>query len=321
MSTKIVPDSDPNTLAMAIEYLSRDELVALPTETVYGLAGRSVSETAIARIYAAKNRPASNPLISHVSGVEMAERYVRFDSLSRYLAETFWPGPMTLVLPLREGGIHRSSTAGGQLAAIRTPEGFARQVIAGLDQPLAAPSANIAGRISPTSATHVAAGLGNRISLIIDGGATRLGVESTVLRASQSGIVLLRPGALTAEDIAKATGILPRSGAGKDDARHSPGTMSSHYAPSAAVRLNATHISPGEAVLRFGTASPPGIDSAAAVFDLSRSGDLAEAAQRLFDLLHKADTSGAKSIAITPIPREGIGEAINDRLTRAAVRH
>lgn len=316
--TKIIPAADPAALSMAVDLLLQDELVALPTETVYGLAGRSVSETAIARIYSAKNRPATNPLISHIADMEMAMRYVRFDPLSRQLAEAFWPGPMTLILPLREGGIHRSSTAGGNLAAIRMPEGFARQIIAKLDQPLAAPSANSSGRISPTSAAHVAVDMGGRIALIIDGGTTRLGLESTVLRADHSGITLLRPGALTAETIAEATGIFPVSGAGGDSARHSPGTMSSHYAPRAAVRLDATHVDPGEAVLRFGTTSPAGIEFAAAVFDLSPDGDLAQAARRLFDLLHKADNSGAKSIAVTPIPREGIGQAINDRLERAA---
>lgn len=313
----IIPGSDSKAIALAVDTLLRHELVAIPTETVYGLAGLSTSAQAIARIYAAKKRPAHNPLISHVSGIAMAERYVRFDPLSLRLAEAFWPGPLTLILPLREGGIHRDSTAGQDLVAIRAPEGFGRRLVEELEQPVAAPSANSSGRISPTQAAHVVADLGPRVPLIIDGGKTRLGMESTVLRVGPSGVTILRPGALTAEDIAQIAGVEVRK-AEEQDAGLSPGTMASHYAPRAAVRLDAQQVRQGEAVLDFAGSNPEGIEGAAVVHDLSPSGDLAEAAQRLFDLLHQADASGADSIAVVPIPRSGLGIAINDRLERAA---
>lgn len=313
----IVSSSAPNALSLAIETLKRDELVAIPTETVYGLAGISTSAAAISRIYATKNRPGSNPLISHVSGIEMAERYAIIDPVSERLADAFWPGPLTLILPLREGGIDRSSTNSKELVAIRAPKGFAHDLIAELDQPLAAPSANSSGRISPTTARHVADDLGERVPLIIDGGPTQFGVESTVVRANSTGIAILRPGSLTGEEIAKIA-MLPLMAATKNEGALSPGNLLSHYAPRAKMRLNATHIEPGESVITFGDARPSGIHDALAVFNLSKSGDLIEAAHRLFDLMHQADETGAKSIAVTPIPTHGVGLAINDRLNRAA---
>lgn len=313
----IVHASDPNSLPLAIEYLKRDELVAIPTETVYGLAGVSTSPASIARIYATKNRPQSNPLISHVSGIEMAARYAVFDPVSEQLANAFWPGPLTLILPLRDGGIHRSSTNGKEWVAIRAPMGFAHDLISELGLPLAAPSANSSGKISPTTAQHVADDLGERVPLIIDGGQTRVGVESTVIRVGPAGIAILRPGSLTAEEIAKCTDV-PLTTALASEAALSPGNLLSHYAPRAKMRLNAGHIAPGEAVITFGNARPNGIDQAFAVFNLSVNGDLTEAAHQLFDLMHKADATGAPRIAVTPIPAHGIGLAINDRLNRAA---
>lgn len=313
----IISSTSADAVPLAVRMLKRNELVALPTETVYGLAGLSTSPEAIARIYAAKNRPSSNPLISHVSDIAMAEEYALFDPVSRKLAEIFWPGPLTLILPLRQGGIDRSSTAGGELAALRSPAGFAHEVIAELGLPVAAPSANTSGRISPTTAHHVADDLGERVSLIVDGGPTRLGVESTVIRVSDAGLALLRQGALTAEKIAAATDI-PLIEAGSGEARLSPGTLSSHYAPKSALRLNADRVAPDETLLAFGPDAIAGQERAAAVFNLSPDGDLTEAARNLFDLMHKADATGTHGIAVAPIPRHGLGIAINDRLTRAA---
>ncbi|RNF35122.1 L-threonylcarbamoyladenylate synthase [Paracoccus methylarcula] len=314
----IIQSSDPNALPLAVDILSRYELVALPTETVYGLAGLSTSPDAIARIYAAKNRSPSNPLISHVADIAMAERYVSFDPVSRRLAEAFWPGPLTLILPLRAGeGIDRNSTAGQDSAAIRAPAGFAHEVITQLEKPVAAPSANTSGRISPTTAQHVADDLGQRIPLIVDGGPTTLGVESTVIRVTDAGVAILRPGALSADLLAEVADA-PLTGVTPGTEKLSPGMMSSHYAPRARMRLNAERIEPGEAVLGFGSALIPGIDAAAEVFDLSPSGNLDEAARNLFGLMHMADATGAESIAVVPIPKHGLGLAINDRLQRAA---
>ncbi|MDP0926421.1 L-threonylcarbamoyladenylate synthase [Paracoccus onubensis] len=313
----IIDSNSADAVSLAVATLKRHELVALPTETVYGLAGLSTSSEAIARIYAAKGRPSSNPLISHVADLAMAQEYADFDPVSRKLAEIFWPGPLTLILPLRQGGIDRSSTAGQELAALRAPAGFAHKVIAELGLPVAAPSANTSGRISPTTARHVVEDLGDRVSLIVDGGPTRLGVESTVLRAGEAGLAILRQGALTAEDIAAATDMLVIE-ADSDDVRLSPGTLSSHYAPRAALRLNARKVEPDEVLLAFGPEPITGMGAAAAVFNLSHTGDLAEAARNLFDLMHRADETGADRIAVAPIPQQGVGLAISDRLRRAA---
>jgi L-threonylcarbamoyladenylate synthase len=319
---RILPATDPAALEEAAAMLARGELVAIPTETVYGLAGASTMADAIARIYAAKGRPSHNPLISHVSGIAMAERYVRFDDRARALAEAFWPGPLTLVLPLLPGsGIDRASTAGGDLAAIRAPRGFAHELIARLDLPLAVPSANRSGRISPTNARHVMADLGDRLGLIVDGGPTEIGVESTVVRVRPDGIDILRAGVITPDQIAMAAGFdlhdVAASG-GDGGVLISPGMLSSHYAPRARVRLMARDVAPGEALITFAGQALPGQERAALVLDLSPSGDLAEAARRLFGMLHQADATGAASIAVAPIPDHGIGTAIIDRLTRAA---
>lgn len=319
---RILSATDPAALEEAAAMLARGELVAIPTETVYGLAGASTMADAIARIYAAKGRPSHNPLISHVSGIAMAERYVRFDDRARALAEAFWPGPLTLVLPLLPGsGIDRASTAGGDLAAIRAPRGFAHELIARLDLPLAVPSANRSGRISPTNARHVMADLGDRLGLIVDGGPTEIGVESTVVRVRPDGIDILRAGVITPDQIAMAAGFdlhdVAASG-GDGGVLISPGMLSSHYAPRARVRLMARDVAPGEALITFAGQALPGQERAALVLDLSPSGDLAEAARRLFGMLHQADATGAASIAVAPIPDHGIGTAIIDRLTRAA---
>ena len=314
----IFTDHD-GAIAQALALLVEGFPVALPTETVYGLAGDATNPLAITRIYETKGRPSFNPLICHMSDLAMAERYAVFDPLSRKLAEAFWPGPLTLVLPLKpDSGIHPLATAGLDSVGIRVPEGFAGDLIRALDRPLAAPSANTSGRISPTSAQHVAADLGNRIGLILDGGACGVGVESTIVKIDGDGIRLLRPGGLAAEDIERVAGMALIRRQGATAAIEAPGMMASHYAPEAKVRLDATEVVAGEALIRFGERQVAGDDKAAAVFNLSPSGDLAEAAANLFDVMKRADAMGVIGLAFTTIPDDGLGEAINDRLRRAA---
>lgn len=294
------------------------ELVAIPTETVYGLAGDATSADAIAKIYAAKNRPSFNPLICHMADLPMAERYGEFSPLARVLAEAFWPGPLTLVLPLKPGaGIAAAATAGLSTVAIRVPRGFAGRLIAETGRPLAAPSANTSGRLSPTTAMHVEADLGTRLELIIDAGPAIVGVESTILKVDGETITLLRPGGIPAEAVERLTGLSVTRPA-SPGAIEAPGMMASHYAPDAAVRLNASHVEPGEALIVFGAAVVDNADAAHITLQLSENADAHEAASRLYDLMKQADQSGARAIAVTPIPHDGIGEAINDRLARAA---
>jgi L-threonylcarbamoyladenylate synthase len=304
-------------MEQALALLEAGEVVAIPTETVYGLAGDATNGAAVARIFEAKGRPRFNPLIAHVSDLAMAERIGVFDPLSRKLAEKFWPGPLTMVLPLRpEAGIHPLVAAGLETIALRMPRGFGAKLIARFDRPLAAPSANASGRISPTSAAAVAASLGDRIKLVVDGGATTVGLESTILKVEGQAVRLLRPGAVTADDVEAAIGIRPiRGGAGGIQA---PGMMASHYAPGAAVRLNAGSVEKGEALLAFGPVRAQGWRDAAAIRNLSEAGDLREAASNLFAYLRELDASGAGTIVVEPVPPEGLGEAINDRLGRAA---
>ena len=305
----------------ALALLGAGEVVAIPTETVYGLAGDATSGAAVARIFEAKGRPRFNPLIAHVSDMAMAERIGVFDPLSRRLAEKFWPGPLTLVLPLREdAGIHPLVTAGLATIALRMPRGFGGELIARLGRPLAAPSANSSGRISATSAQAVAADLGGRIRLVVDGGPTPVGLESTIVKAESDGTLrLLRPGGIAAGEIEAVAGTaLRRGAAGVQAAVQAPGMLASHYAPNASVRLDATEVRPGEALLAFGPRRAAGWRQAAAVENLSESGDLREAASRLFSALQALDRSGAATIAAEPVPGEGLGEAINDRLSRAA---
>lgn len=318
---RILPISDPGSLDAAIEVLRRGEPVAMPTETVYGLAADATNPTAITSIYEAKGRPRFNPLIAHVSDIEMAKAHVSFSPMAERLAEVFWPGPLTLVLPLKDTGkIHPLATAGLATAAVRMPEGFARDLIAAFDQPLAAPSANRSGRISPTTAQHVADDLGDRIGLILDGGGCRVGVESTILAVNDTHLRLLRPGGIPVEMIEEAAGTAVERSQTQPggDAIIAPGMLASHYAPDAVLRLNATEARSGEAVIRFGGMPLKAEDRAKTVMDLSPAGDLREAAANLFDLLKRADASGATGIAVAPVPGHGLGEAINDRLRRAA---
>jgi L-threonylcarbamoyladenylate synthase len=321
MARHIDITKDPKTaLSAACALLGEGFPVAMPTETVYGLAADATNPAAIARIYETKGRPRFNPLICHMADLAMAERYAIFDPISLKLALAFWPGPLTLILPLKpQSGIHALATAGLDTVGIRVPKGFASDLIGAFGHPLAAPSANSSGKISPTSAAHVEGDLGGKIDLILDGGAASVGVESTIVKVEADGSVrLLRPGGLTAHDIERVTGKTLIRSAGASPAIEAPGMLASHYAPGAAVRLNATALNPGEALIRFGGARINGEESAAIVLDLSPSGNLAEAAANLFDYLKTADASGAVSIAISPVPSEGLGEAINDRLMRAA---
>jgi len=303
-------------LEPALALLRAGDVVAIPTETVYGLAGDATNGEAVARIYEAKGRPRFNPLIAHVSDMEMAERIGHFDLLSRRLAETFWPGPLTLVVPLRpDAGIHPLVTAGLDTIALRMPRGFGANLIAALGSPLAAPSANTSGRISSTSAEAVAADLGARIRLVVDDGATPVGLESTILKVEDGKVRLLRPGGVTAAEIEAATGMKPQRGAKGIEA---PGMMLSHYAPAAGMRLAVDEVRAGEALLAFGPQRVEGADAAATALNLSPSGDLREAATNLFSFMRELDRGGAATIAVEPIPMEGLGEAINDRLARAA---
>lgn len=306
-----------DALTPALALLREGEVVALPTETVYGLAGDATLGQGVARIFEAKGRPRFNPLIAHVSDMAMAERIGAFDPLSLRLAEAFWPGPLTIVVPLRDGaGIHPLVTAGLDTIALRMPRGFATGVIAALGHPIAAPSANSSGRITGTTAEAVARDLGAKIPLVVDGGPTPVGVESTIVKVEDGRVRLLRPGGVAAEDIEAVTGSpVLRGGGGKIEA---PGMMTSHYAPGAAMRLNADGVEPGEALLAFGPVRASGADAASAMLNLSETGDLREAAANLFSHLRRLDATGAAVIAVEPVPSDGLGEAINDRLARAA---
>lgn len=321
MTARILhPDDETgDAIKAACAVLAEGWPVAIPTETVYGLAADATNPAAITRIYETKGRPRFNPLICHMADLAMAERHALFDPVSRRLAERFWPGPLTLILPLKPGSsIHPLATAGLDTVGIRVPRGFSAALIGAFGRPLAAPSANTSGKISPTSARHVAEDLGEKIRLIVDAGATEVGLESTIIRVEAGGIRLLRPGGISAEAIEAASGLRLIRPDGPAAAIEAPGMLASHYAPGAAVRLNATAIEAGEALIRFGSQPVAGEETARGIFDLSRSGDLAEAAANLFDMLKKADATGAARIAVTAIPKHGLGEAINDRLNRAA---
>ena len=311
--------SREDALSAASAVLGEGYPVAIPTETVYGLAADATNPAAIARIYETKGRPQFNPLICHMADLAMAEEYAVFDPLSRLLAEAFWPGPLSLVLPLKEqSGIHALATAGLDTVGIRIPKGFAGELIRTFGKPLAAPSANTSGKISATSADHVADDLGGKIRLILDAGSSDVGVESTIVKVENGEMTLLRPGGLAAADIERVAGKRLRRRKKASAAIEAPGMLASHYAPGAAVRLDADAILPGEALILFGRAEIRGIADAAIQLNLSPAGDLAEAATNLFDYMKKADASGAATIAFSPIPDEGLGEAINDRLRRAA---
>lgn len=304
--------------AVAIEALAAGSLVAIPTETVYGLAADATNEAAVRRIFEVKRRPSFNPLICHCSDMEMVARYAILDPLSRRLAQAFWPGPMTLVLEADPASLlPERTTAGLGTVAIRVPSGFSNELIRRFGKPLAAPSANISGRVSATMAEHVARDFGSDVDLIIDGGPAMIGVESTILRVLDDEVELLRPGGLALEEVERVTGRQvkrPREGG----TIVAPGMLTSHYAPQAAVRLNAKRVETFEALIKFGGVPVPGEDNCVHTYDLSPDGDLDEVAARLYATLKLADVVGVISIAIVPIPKEGIGLALNDRIARAA---
>ncbi|WP_112944636.1 MULTISPECIES: L-threonylcarbamoyladenylate synthase [unclassified Rhizobium] len=314
-----ITENRQQAINAACKVLGEGLPIAIPTETVYGLAADATNPAAIARIYETKGRPQFNPLICHMADLEMAETYADFDPLSQALAEAFWPGPLTIVVPLKAtSGIHALATAGLDTVGIRVPKGFAGELIRAFGHPLAAPSANTSGKISATSAAHVQADLGDKIKLILDAGASDVGVESTIVKVEDGKLRLLRPGGLPADEIERVAGVKLVRPKVASAAIEAPGMMASHYAPGAAVRLDAVEVRDGEALIAFGPSPVANADSAKVVLNLSESGDLAEAATNLFDYMKRADASGAATIAFSAIPDEGLGEAINDRLRRAA---
>ena len=325
MSGPTILSYGDDAVARAAALIADGQVVAVPTETVYGLAADATDADAVARIYVAKGRPSFNPLIVHVPDEAAAERLAVFDEGARALAAAFWPGPLTLVLPLRDGaGLAAAVTAGLGTVAVRVPAHRAmRALLAATGKPLAAPSANRSGHISPTRAEHVAASLGAAVPLVLDDGACGAGVESTIVAGGE----VLRPGPITAEQIASAlrqplagesrapvtpvrTG--PRLSLEKEKGVTAPGQLLSHYAPDKPVRLNAIGAATDEWLIGFGAVA--GDDT------LSVSGDLVAAAARLFDALHRAEASARPRIAVARVPNEGVGVAINDRLRRAAHR-
>lgn len=308
---------DQTRIQNAARIIREGGLVAMPTETVYGLAADATNDAAVARIFDAKGRPQFNPLIIHVAGTDMAKRYVDLSPFAEKLMAAFWPGPLTLVLPRRkDGGVSLLVSAGLDTLGVRMPNHpLAQALITSVDRPLAAPSANRSGTISPTHAEHVRDSLGDKVDLILDGGASPVGVESTIVKVADDRVVMLRPGGVARADIERVIGAkLDNAGGGIE----APGMMASHYAPDASMRLNAREQKDGEAFLGFGDVKGEG----RAALNLSGKGDVKEAAANLFAHLRALDRmageANLKVIACAPVPMEGLGEAINDRLARAA---
>jgi L-threonylcarbamoyladenylate synthase len=308
--------------ADAARILAGGGLIAFPTETVYGLGADATNGAAVARLYEAKGRPAFNPLIAHVPDAAAARQLAQFDADARRLAEAFWPGPLTLVLPKTEScTVSELATAGLDSIAVRVPRHtVAQDLLKAFGRPIVAPSANRSGHVSPTTAAHVIADLSGRIDLIIDGDATPVGVESAIVACLEEP-ALLRPGGVPREDIERVLGrplADAPAGLAVEDSPLAPGMLASHYAPHTRMRLNAESIAPGEALLAFGPATVKGAETAVKTLNLSARGDLIEAAANLFSCLRSLDAAKAAMIAVMPLPQEGLGEAINDRLQRAA---
>lgn len=319
MTVHSIHTDEKLAIEKACAVLRRGGLIALPTETVYGLAADATMGEAVAKIFEAKGRPSFNPLICHVASLEMAREHVTFDALALILAEAFWPGPLTLVLPVRpDSAVHSLTRAGLDTLAVRMPGGFARELIARYGRPLAAPSANPSGGISATHATHVAADLGERVDLLLDGGPASIGLESTIVKTGSNSIELLRPGGLAVDEIERVAGVPVRRRKKTSAAIEAPGMMTSHYAPRTKLTINATAATGNDCVITFAGHRIKGAQDARLLLDLSGSGDLREAAANLFNHLKMADASGAERICVVPIPMTGLGEAINDRLMRAA---
>ena len=304
----------------AAEILQRWGVVALPTETVYGLAADARSDIAVRKVFKLKGRPSFNPLIVHVKDLKAAEQIGHFSTVAQHLAEVFWPGPLTLVVPLKDGaGISGLVTAGLDTIALRSPaHPLAQMVLNQSGLALAAPSANISGTVSPTTSQHVCVGLPD-VDFVLDGGATAKGLESTIVQMGEGDkeIILLRPGPITIEALEAACGIKEVSIEQDQDTPVSPGALLKHYSPKAPVRLFAQDHRPGEGVLGFGAET---VSNDVPFYNLSEQEDLDEAAQRLFAGLHWMDAQGVSGIAVRPIPSQGVGLAINDRLRRAAAQ-
>lgn len=318
----IADEAAVSAVREAAEVLRSGGLVAFPTETVYGLGAAATNDHAVALIFEAKGRPRFNPLIVHVTDPSAAAAIAEWPDLADRLAARFWPGPLTLILRRRnESGISKLASAGGETIALRAPaHPLARALLLEADLPIAAPSANQAGRISPTTADHVRQGLGDRVDVILDGGACPVGVESTVLDVTGERPALLRPGGLARHDIEAAIGetlVSNEAGGDTKGKPRSPGQLASHYAPRHRLRLNARDVAADEALLAFGSAPLKG---ASVIANLSETGNLTEAAANLFSMLHHLDRQDVAGIAAMPVPSIGLGEAICDRLKRAAVR-
>jgi len=319
--TRVAKANDA-AIAEAVACLQAGGLVAFPTETVYGLGADASNAPAIAKLYQAKGRPSFNPLIAHVADKEVAEKLGRFTADARRLAAALWPGPLTLVVPKdADCPVADLATAGLDSVGLRVPgHAIAQKLLAQFGGAVVAPSANRSGHVSPTTAAHVVADLGARIDLIIDGGATPVGVESTIVSCLEEP-TLLRPGGVPREAIERVLGHRLADPAGTPASEHrplAPGMLASHYAPHTPLRLNAVKAQAGEALLAFGPTGPASLGGAIKILNLSERGDLIEAAANLFSHLRALDAAGARAIAVMPIPMQGLGEAINDRLQRAA---
>jgi L-threonylcarbamoyladenylate synthase len=312
-----ITDATPAAIAKAARLLREGKLVAFPTETVYGLGAGATNDAAIASIFTAKGRPQFNPLIVHVQNFAQAQAFGTFNRHATQLAEKFWPGALTLVVPrVKDCAISWLAPAGLETIALRCPaHPIAQSLLREFDGPIAAPSANTSGSVSSTSAQHVAESLGRNVELILDGGATSLGLESTIVGLTEHQPTLLRPGAIARNAIEALVGLLgvPHD---HESAPHSPGRLKRHYATAKPLRLNAHSVQPGEALLAFGKRLPGTTE----VQNLSSAGNLDEAAANLFAMLRRLDKTNATGIAVMPIPAHGLGEAINDRLQRAAHR-
>ena len=309
------PNAD--TYKIAAQLLHAGNIISFPTETVYGLGADARNSAAVAKIYAAKKRPQYNPLIVHVANINAAHQYVILNDLAKKMASAFWPGPFTMVLPLnKENRLSKLITAGLDTVAIRVPENnIAQDLLDHFKGPIAAPSANRSGKISPTTAAHVASEFGDELKMIIDGGPCKKGIESTIVHVDGDQVTLLRPGNITVQDIESITNKTLLTAASDGEEIASPGQLESHYAPSTPMRLNADHVNNDECLLAFGKTN---LNDGVFSLNLSPSGDLNEAAANLFSMMRELDKQQFSSIAVSPVPATGLGLAINDRLKRAA---
>jgi L-threonylcarbamoyladenylate synthase len=325
-----IKQATSETLAEAVTVLGDGELVAFPTETVYGLGADATNSAAVAKIYALKQRPSFNPLICHVATMEQAERIALFNDRARMLAQMFWPGPLTMVLPLHpDSGLSDLVTAGLPTVAVRIPSHpVALDLLRRVDRPVAAPSANLSGTVSPTSALHVAQSFGDTAPLILAGGSSMIGLESTIIDVSGDKTILLRPGHITYDDLLVCDTDITLPDTATPAHITAPGQMTRHYATRTPLRLNAVDVKSGEALLAFGSLKFMGAQDhgfaknmpAHLIRNLSAEGDLSEAAANLFRMMRDLDQSDASSIAVMAIPDHAVGVAINDRLRRAATQ-